>query len=211
MALHLRIRESSYTSRLAVDLMYPVKYIHESLYIWALNILSAASAWGWPLESPLASLIYANVLILLTRRHSSFHHSSHLNCIAVLCGEAAYLTPRWALYLPPQGHLGTFLCRLLSLRENTASKPRTALLASYSVHADRELWDLSYITWLILPLISRSACSWRNVWLFWQRGDGQIIKCSLRPNKQQPQQSSLKKITGKKWSFAENLLGCVCE
>lgn len=162
--------------------------------MWGLNILWAASEWGWPLESPLALLIYVNDSILLTSRHSSFPHPrSHLNCIDVLFGETAYLTPHWSLYLPPQGHLcSTSLLALLS-QEKYSIQSEVALLASYSIHADRELWDLSYIKWLISCLIFRSACSERNVWLFRWRGDGQIIKCSLWPNKQKAQQSNMNK------------------
>lgn len=107
-----------------------------------------------------------------------------------LCGETA---PHWALYLPPQGHLGSISLPSPLPQGKYSIKLRTALLVSYSIHADREPWGLCYIKWLILPLIPRSACSWWNMWLFQQHGDIQIIKCSLRPNKQQPQQSSLKK------------------
>lgn len=205
MALHLRMRKSSYISRLAADLMFPAKYIHESPYNWALNIPCAAPEWGWPLGSPLAPLIYVNGLILLTSRHPSFHHShSHLNCIDVIFGETEYLTPHWVLGLPPQGHL----CSI--------SLPSLLSQGKYSIHMEGCFISLlqlilSYITWLILPLIFHAACSWRNEGLLRQRGDGPIIKCPLWTNKQQPPQSNMNKKRGRKWSILENLFGCVSE
>lgn len=91
--------------------------------IFYVRRLNEADRW----DPPLALLIYVNGVILLTSRHSSSHHSgSDLNCIDVLFGETAYLTPRWALYLPPQGHL----CRisLLSPLSGKIQHPNLGLL-----------------------------------------------------------------------------------